>query len=200
MAVTLTVYLKDKALLNLLWQYLNLTVERSGLFKGIPRGCPLSPLMGGFFLTELDAGFEQNGLFYVRFVDDMLILTKTRWKCRRAVKRLNTIFNRLKLEKCPDKTFVSKVLKGFDFLGYDFSPQGLMVANITWAKFVTRLHRLYEQKKMQPDWAALIGAYVPRWWRWVQAGINDVVVTIREPTMLTRTICLNNRALHGQIK
>jgi tRNA G26 N,N-dimethylase Trm1 len=110
--------------------------------------------MGAFFLTELDKGFEQDGLFYVRYMDDMLILTKTRWKCRRAVKRLNTIFNRLKLEKHPDKTFIGQVAKGFDFLGYHFSPQGLKVANITWTKFVTRLYRLYEQKKTQPTRAA----------------------------------------------
>ena len=94
----------------------------------------------------------------------------------------------LKLEKHPGKTFIGKVAKGFDFLGYHFSPQGLIVANITWAKFVSRLHRLYEQKKTQPEWAALIGDYVTRWWRWVQAGINNGVVTIREPTLLTRTI------------
>jgi len=145
--------------------------------------------MGAFFLTELDKGFEQDGLFYVRYMDDMLILTKTRWKCRRAVKRLNTIFNRLKLEKHPDKTFIGQVAKGFDFLGYHFSPQGLKVANITWTKFVTRLYRLYEQKKTQPEWVALLGDYVTRWWRWVQAGINDVVVILEEPKPISDLQC-----------
>ena len=55
----LACYIKDKALLNMLWQYFNCTVERGGLFKeitqGISRGCPLSPLIGAFFLNELGA-------------------------------------------------------------------------------------------------------------------------------------------------
>jgi hypothetical protein len=50
----------------------------------------------------------------------------------------------LKLEKHPDKTFIGNIEKGFNFLGYYFSPNGLKIANITWTKFVARLHRLYE--------------------------------------------------------
>ena len=175
----LAVHIREKALLNMLWQTLNRTVERGGLFKeitqGISRGCPLSPLIGAFFLTELDDGFDKDGLFYVRYMDDILILTKTRWKCRRAVKQLNQAFNQLQLEKHPDKTYIGKVEKGFDFLGYHFSPRGLMIANITWSKFVARLHRLYEQKKASTDCDVILGDYVRRWIRWTRAGIvSDV--------------------------
>jgi hypothetical protein len=56
------------------------------------------------------------------------------------------------LEKHPDKTFIGKIEKGFDFLGYHFSPHGLRIANITWSKFEARLYRLYEQKKASADW------------------------------------------------
>ena len=159
----LAAHIVDKVLLNMLWQYMNRTVECGGLFKeitlGISRGCPLSPLMGAFFLNELDEGFAQDGLFYVRYMDDILIMTKTRWKCRGAVKQLNATFNQLKLEKHPDKTFIGRIEKGFDFLGYHFSPKGLMIANITWKKFVARLHRLYEQKKTD-DNVLLINHYL----------------------------------------
>ncbi len=34
----------------------------------------------------------------------------------------------LKLEKHPDKTFIGRIEKGFDFLGYHFSPEGLSMA------------------------------------------------------------------------
>ncbi len=132
-------------------------------------------MIGAFFLHELDKGFEQEGLFYVRYMDDILILSKTRWKCRRAVKQLNQVFNQLKLEKHPYKTLIGKLDKGFDFLSYHFSPQGLMIANITYNKFVTRLRRLYEQKKSQPNWAEILSNYVTRWWCWAIAGVSFVV-------------------------
>ena len=52
--------------MNLLWQYLRRTSERGGVFRalerGISLGCPLSPLMGAFFLTELDGRLERLGL------------------------------------------------------------------------------------------------------------------------------------------
>ena len=42
------------------------------------------PLMGAFFLHELDRRMERSGLFYVRFMDDILVLAPSRWKLRRA--------------------------------------------------------------------------------------------------------------------
>lgn len=39
---------------------------------------PLSPLIGAFFLNELDERMERLGLFYVRFMDDILVLAPTR--------------------------------------------------------------------------------------------------------------------------
>ncbi len=53
----LSVVIKDHRVLNLVVQYLKRTSERGGLYwehtKGIPLGCPLSPIIGAFFLKEL---------------------------------------------------------------------------------------------------------------------------------------------------
>jgi hypothetical protein len=65
-----------------LWQYLRRTVYDGGLFEdirqGIPLGCPLSPLMGALFLDLLDRRMKTSGLFYVRFMDDWVILAPSR--------------------------------------------------------------------------------------------------------------------------
>ncbi len=70
----LAVHIRDKAVLNLIGQYLRRTAERGGAFfdydKGISLGCPLSPLIGAFFLDDLDRRMARSGLFYVRFMDD----------------------------------------------------------------------------------------------------------------------------------
>jgi RNA-directed DNA polymerase len=86
----LAVHIKDRRGLNLMGQYLRRTSERGGSFwdyeKGISLGCPLSPLIGAFFLHALDAAAAKLRLFYVRFMDDILILAQTHWQLRRAVK------------------------------------------------------------------------------------------------------------------
>ena len=46
-------------------------------------------------------------------------------KLRRVVKTLNRELHALQLEKHPDKTFIGRIEKGFDFLGYRFIPQSL---------------------------------------------------------------------------
>jgi len=38
---------------------------------------------------------------YMRYMDDILILAKTRWKLKKAIKVLNQTFDELKLEKHP---------------------------------------------------------------------------------------------------
>ena len=102
-------YITDRSILNLLGHYTRRTSERGGEFwdyeRGISSGCPLSPLMGAFFLNELDERMERTGLFYVRFMDDILVLAPSRWTLRRAVKAANEVLESLRLEKHPDKTF-----------------------------------------------------------------------------------------------
>jgi len=52
----------------------------------------------------------------------------------------------LDLEKHPDKTFIGRIARGFDFLGYHFGPEGLAMAARTIEPFVERALRLYEQE------------------------------------------------------
>jgi hypothetical protein len=170
-------YVKDRRVLNLLRQYLRRTAERAGEFwdygKGISLGCPLSPLIGAFFLKRLDERMERSGLFYVRFMDDILVLAPTRWRLRKAVKAVNEVLGSLGLLKHPDKTFIGRIERGFDFLGYHFGPDGLSVAKKTVENFVARAIRLYEQEPGEACASSRLGLYVRRWVRWVQAGLPE---------------------------
>ena len=40
------------------------------------------------------------------------------------------------VEKDPDKTFIDRITKGFDFLGYSFQPKRLSIAPKTLANFL----------------------------------------------------------------
>ena len=130
--------------------------------QGLALGSPLSPLLGVFFLTEVDEALERLGLFAVRYMDDILVLAPTRWKLRQAVKVVNQGLAALRLDKHPDKTFIGRIAKGFDFLGYHFGPEGLTVAAKTRANFVARVRQLYEQEREKPEGSSTLGADVRR--------------------------------------
>jgi RNA-directed DNA polymerase len=171
----LAVHIRDRRVLNLLGQYLKRTSERGGSFwdyeKGISLRCPLSPLIGTFFLNALDAAAAKLRLSYVRFMDDILILAPTRWQLRGAVKAVNQTLGALRLEKHPDKTFIGRIEPGFDFLGYHFSPAGLAVAKKTVANFIEKASRLYEQERRAAPAASPLEMYVRRWLRWAGSGL-----------------------------
>ncbi len=78
----------------------------------------------------------------------------------------------LGLLKHPAKTFIGRIDKGFDVLGYHIRPEGLTVARKTVEQFVARARRLYERERGRREAAAQLGAYVQRWVRWVQAGLR----------------------------
>jgi len=175
--------IENKILRRYLYQVVHRSVEYGGNYqdinKGISRGCSLSPILGALYLKELDDLFSpQSNVYYVRYMDDILIMTKTRWQNRKAIKQLNQCFSELKVEQHPDKTFIGRLEKGFYFLGYHFSRKPLRLADITVWKHVERIRRLYEQqisKGATSDEVALVlGGYVKRWLGWCAAGLGDV--------------------------
>jgi RNA-directed DNA polymerase len=161
----LTVYSADQQVLNRIGQSLRRCAEWGGLYRdhrqGITLGSPLSPILGAFFLTEVDEALGCLGLFSVRDMDDILVLAPTRWKLRQAVKVVNQVLASLRLAKHPDKTCIGSIAKGFDFLGYHCSPDGLCVAITTVATFGARLRQLYEHEPGEQV-SARLGAYVRR--------------------------------------
>ncbi|MGH6917052.1 MAG: hypothetical protein ACREJ0_05030 [Geminicoccaceae bacterium] len=108
-------------------------------------------------------------------MDDILVLAPTRWKLRKAVAVVNRGLGALGLKKHPDKTFIGRIARGFDFLGYHFGPEGLTVAKATVEKFVERAARLYEQGPGEPEGSARLGQYVRRWAQWVRARLGAPV-------------------------
>ena len=164
-------YVDDPIVLDLVRQYLKRFVSDGGIYTdislGISLGCPLSPLMGALYLKPLDDKMAQMGCFYVRYMDDWVVLAKTRWELRKAIKATNEVLNELKVVKHPDKTFIGRISRGFDFLGYRFAPQGLSVAQVTIQRFLDKVSRLYGQGATEYR----IGEYIRRWWRWANSGV-----------------------------
>ena len=192
----LQVHVEDECVLTLLSQYMKRTVYTDGFYRdvkqGISLGCPLSPLMSALYLKPLDDCMEKSGLFYARFMDDWVILSPTRWKLRKAVAIVNNVLDMLRVEQAPDKTFIGRVGRGFDFLGYFMEPESLHVAKGTIGRFAERVFQLYEHGAG----IVRIGEYVKHWFNWVRAGIglkglaNNVISKITRLLARRRVISL----------
>jgi hypothetical protein len=188
----------DPFIWRLLVQFVKRSVERGGTFKsihcGISRGCSLSPVIAAYYLTSLDKQMEGDPrYFYRRYMDDVIVLAKTHWHLRNAVRTVNQHFNLLKGEKAPDKTLSGRLEKVFDFLGYQFGEEKLSVSKPTLENHIRRLTQLYEQKKSHPNWMALLDDYRQRWVTWVYSGIPSSIINVDNHTNFL-DFFLNRRA------
>lgn len=176
--VQLREHIADPKLLGLLSQIIHYSVIAGGLFhtpvKGIARGSAISPLLAAFHLYAVDHAFAaQAHLVYVRYLDDFLLFAKTRWHLRKAVKQLNQFLVSYGFEQHPDKTFIGKVAKGFDWMGFLFTARGCTaVAPRALANHALKLRRLYEQARRRDLTKGLrrVAEYRKRWARWAMAG------------------------------
>jgi len=133
---------------------------------------------------ELDQRMASQDVKYFRYMDDILVLVTTRCKLKRAIRVLNRTFNELKLEKHPDKTIMGRTVRGFDFLGYNFGPNGVTLAKKTIENFIDKALRLYEQEPPHTRMRRL-GEYVRRWKGWANYIRINVVICPVEWRMIT---------------
>jgi len=137
----------------------------------------LSPLLGALYLTPLDRRMDRlckgkRLVHYVRYMDDIVLLARTRWQLRRAIAALHEEITPLGLRLHRVKRFIGRTTQGFDFLGYQIragarlrpSAEGLR-------RLRERARQLYER---EGDWQRL-RQYVLRWWRWHLGGLDGMV-------------------------
>ena len=118
----------DGSMLRLSEQSLKVGVEYKGEVtptrKGVPQGSPISPLCANIYLNLVDhiwqkRGYpEKLGATLFRYADDALLI------CRRdagqPLEAFECIARRMGLEINREKTRITKLTAGFDFVGFNF--------------------------------------------------------------------------------
>ena len=165
----------DKSLLDLIAQYMTRLEITNGRYhaldRGIIKGCPLSPLMGAIVLSALDRAMPK-ACAYIRYMDDWVILTKTRGMLRRVIKIMHKVMRQLKFKLAPSKTFIGRIAHGFDFLGYRMNDQGVInLSQQTIKRHAEKLLMLYEHCASNQR----VQQYKMHWQRWVKAGLNKKI-------------------------
>lgn len=86
---------------------------------GIPQGESLSPLLANIYLDPLDKHLEKLGLDFVRYADDIILLTNTEKDAQKALHILRDfLLDPLRLQLKPAKTNYVAVDTGFEFVGF----------------------------------------------------------------------------------
>lgn len=89
--------------------------------KGIPLGNLTSQFFANVYLDELDqfVKHELNAKYYLRYVDDFVILSKSRKELERSREAIGEFLsNRLKLALHPQKTRIIPLCAGIPLLGF----------------------------------------------------------------------------------
>jgi RNA-directed DNA polymerase len=114
----------DKVLLRLIGRYLRAGVMVGSSFEptelGTAQGSPLSPLLSNILLNDLDKVLETRGHRFARYVDDLVILVKSRRAGHRVMARISRYLTQtLKLKVNREKSRVVNIEK-LKFLGFTF--------------------------------------------------------------------------------
>ncbi len=117
----------DKSVLYLIRQWLKAGIMEDGLVRpneqGTPQGGVLSPLLSNIYLHEFDRNWDDSddgdGKL-VRFADDMVILCDSKQEAERALEKARGMLEAMYLTLNEEKTELTHVRKGFDFLGFTY--------------------------------------------------------------------------------
>jgi RNA-directed DNA polymerase len=133
--------IRDKKILSLIWKFLRAGIMEQGNLRhsllGTPQGGIVSPLLANIYLDELDRYMErltelpqwerakrkrrgQANFLYVRYADDFVVLCDgSRAQAEAMREKLYEFLKTgLKLELSREKTRVTHVSEGFEFLGF----------------------------------------------------------------------------------
>lgn len=110
--------------------------------KGTPQGGVISPLLGNIVLNYLDWKLEQLGYVFVRYADDLVILCKSAAQAENALTDAIKTLNDIGLEHSPEKTKVTTMHEGFQFLGFNVSSRAVSIRQKSREKFEDKLKEI----------------------------------------------------------
>jgi len=120
--------ISDRRVLKLIRKFLKAGILEEGTVRtstsGTPQGGVVSPLLANIYLNYLDRIWREQceGIgVLVRYADDLITLCRTKRDAKEALRRLELLMKRLRLQLHPDKTRLVNLEEGhegFDFLGF----------------------------------------------------------------------------------
>ena len=109
--------------------------------KGIMAGTPLSAFLANLFLSELDHHFQDLGVIYERYSDDIILFADTKDECEAYAGTVKDFLAEHRLSVNPDKESFSSPEDGFVFLGFSVCANKIDIAPATVRKLKGKMRR-----------------------------------------------------------
>ncbi len=110
--------IKEDKILELIQKILDNHRTETG--KGMTIGNLTSQFFANVYLNELDyfVKHELKAKFYIRYVDDFVLLDKSKGRLEKDKEKINMFLKSMKLELHPEKSQIYPLNKGAKFLGF----------------------------------------------------------------------------------
>ena len=168
----------DRNIRDLIWKFLRAGVMYQGTTKetltGTPQGGIVSPLLANIYLHKLDRYMESKYLnltysqrgqrrkqgkgntLYVRYADDFVVLCNgTKAEALAIKKELGGLLSTMGLTLSEEKTKVTHITEGFDFLGYriirSIGTKGKMVPKVLVPEKAMNRFRIKVREMLAPS-------------------------------------------------
>ncbi len=119
--------------------------------RGAMAGVPLASFFANIYLRDLDLEFEEKGIPYFRYSDDMIMFLDSMNEVDRAFNRIKEVLEKKELELNMDKFSLTLPGGEWEFLGFRYKQGRIDLAEGTIEKMKGRIKRkaqsLYRQKK-----------------------------------------------------
>ena len=134
------------------WKFLPVSKSlfHIGRSKGLPIGNLTSQIFANFYLYPLDRYISsQQGMFYGRYVDDMVLLHLSKKSLLNCKKEIEKILSTLGLKLHARKTHLLHGTQGFNFVGVYLLPHRIYIGRRLKSFFFSKLACLLHENNLQ---------------------------------------------------
>lgn len=136
----------DGNILRIVERFLKAGVMEAGVFSPTPLGTPqggvISPLLANIALNSLDWHLHEQGVAFVRYADDFVVLCKTEAAVQKAQDLVQQHLTQIGLTLSPEKTKRTRFREGFAFLGFVISSWSVTMRPKSVERFKDKIREL----------------------------------------------------------
>ncbi len=109
--------------------------------RGVMAGTPTAPFLADVYLMEVDRYFEDAGVIYARYSDDIILFAPDRQTLDEHIGKLASFLEKYRLQPNPDKEKIYPPGQPYEFLGFSCLGRNIDISAATRRKMKDKIRR-----------------------------------------------------------